>query len=153
MCGWNSICQILILSFWLMTPPFFLVKISQTLQKSIVFFPERGEEIKTSFWHMWIAQFSCSMAEVFTHYGVFFLILVIFRRKRGVKVRPKVLTLGPSLFHKYSHPSKHFLLEYYLWWEFRQYRTKFGDKGPKNLPKRFSLWMLNRYAKFWKFLT
>ena len=148
LCGWNSICQILILSLWLMTPPFFLVKISQILQKLIAFFPERGEEIKTSFWHMWIAQFSCTMAEVFPHYGVFFSILAIFRRKRGVQVGPKVLTLGPSSLHKYLHPSKNFLLQYYLWWEFRQYRTIFGEKGPKNLPKRSGLWMLNRYTKF-----
>ena len=32
----------------------------------------------------------------------------IFRRKRGVKVGPKTLTLGLSLFHKYWNPSKKF---------------------------------------------
>ena len=42
--------------YWLLTPPCFLVKISQILQKVIVFFPERGEEIKASLWHIWIAQ-------------------------------------------------------------------------------------------------
>ena len=42
--------------YWLLTPPCFLVKISQILQKVIVFFPEKGDEIKTSFWHIWIAQ-------------------------------------------------------------------------------------------------
>ena len=35
---------------------FFKVKVSQILQKVIVFFPEKGDEIKTSFWHIWIAQ-------------------------------------------------------------------------------------------------
>ena len=55
-CGWNSICQILILPLWLVTPPCFLVKLPQILQKVIVFFPEGGGEIKTLFWHIWIAQ-------------------------------------------------------------------------------------------------
>ena len=47
-----------------------------------------------------------SMAEVFPHYCLFFSILTIFRRKRGLKAGPKVLTLGPSVFHKNSNPSK-----------------------------------------------
>ena len=55
-CGWNSICQILILPPWLVTSLCFLVKISQILQKLTVFIPERGEEIKNLFWHNWIAQ-------------------------------------------------------------------------------------------------
>ena len=57
-CGWNSICQILILHLWLVTPACFLVtsKLPQILQKVIVFFPKRGGEIKTLFWHIWIAQ-------------------------------------------------------------------------------------------------
>ena len=42
-----------------------------------------------------------SMAEVFSHYCLFLSILAILRRKRWVKVGPKVVTLGPSLFHKY----------------------------------------------------
>ena len=49
-----------------------------------------------------------SMAEVFPHFCLFFLILTIFRRRRGVKVGPKVLILRPSLFHKYLNPSKNF---------------------------------------------
>ena len=48
------------------------------------------------------------MADVFQHYCLFFSILTTFRRKRGLKVGPKVLTLGPSLVHKYSNPSKNF---------------------------------------------
>ena len=49
-----------------------------------------------------------SMAEVFSRYCLFFSILTIFRRKRWVKLGPKVLTLGLSLFYKYSNPSENF---------------------------------------------
>ena len=45
------------------------------------------------------------MAEVFPHYYLFFFsILTTFKREsqRGLKVGTKVLTLGLSLFHKYS---------------------------------------------------
>ena len=45
------------------------------------------------------------MAETFPHYYLFFFsILTIFKREsqRGLKVGPKVLTLGLFLFHKYS---------------------------------------------------
>ena len=99
-CGWNSICQNLILPLWLVTPPCFMVKLPQILQKVIVFFPERGGEIKTSFWHIWIAQW----LKFFHTTTYFFSILTIFKREseRGLKAGPKVLTLGPSLFHKYS---------------------------------------------------
>ena len=55
----------------------------------IAFSPEREEEIKPWFWHIWIAQW-----------------LTFFRGKRGIKVGPKVLTLDASLFHKNSNPSK-----------------------------------------------
>ena len=102
-CGWNIICQILILPIWLVTPPCFLVKLSQILQKVIVFFPERREEIKISFWHIWIAQWL-----KFFRSTAYFFILTIIRRKRGVKLGRKVLTLSPFLFHKYSNPSKKF---------------------------------------------
>ena len=58
-----------------------------------------------------------------------------------VKVGPKVQTLGPSLFHENSNPSSFFkqccyLLEYYLWWEFRQYWTIFGEVRTQKLPKK-----------------
>ena len=68
------------------------------------FFPEKGKEIKTSFWHIWIAQwltFLCTTA-------YFFFILTIFRRKGGLKNGPEVLTLGQSLSYKYLNPSKNF---------------------------------------------
>ena len=48
------------------------------------------------------------MAEVFPHYSFLFPISAIFKGIRGVKVAPKVQTLGPSLFHKNSNPSKNF---------------------------------------------
>ena len=48
------------------------------------------------------------MADVFPQYCLFFSILTILRRKRGVKVGPKVLILRPSFFHKYSNSSKNF---------------------------------------------
>ena len=47
------------------------------------------------------------MAEVFPHYRSFFSILANLK-KRGVKFEPKVLILGPSLFHKYSNTLKRF---------------------------------------------
>ena len=87
-----------------MTPPCFLVKLSQILQKVIVFFPERGEEIKSSFWRILIAQW----LKFFRSTAYFVSILTIFRRKRGVKVGPKVLTLARPFFHKYSTLSKNF---------------------------------------------
>ena len=113
-----------------LTPPCFLVKLFQLLRKVIVFFPERRGEIKTSFWHVRIAQwlkFFCTATYFFR-----------FWPSSG----PKLLTLGPSLFHKYANPSKIFkqcfcfcLLEYYLWWEFRQYWSILGEQGPKTSKK------------------
>ena len=55
-CGWNSICQISLLTLWLVNRPCFLEKIAQILHKGIVFFPEKGQEIKPWFWHICIAQ-------------------------------------------------------------------------------------------------
>ena len=46
------------------------------------------------------------MAGVFPPYCLFFSISTIFRRKWGVKVGPKVLTLSPSFLHKNLNPSK-----------------------------------------------
>ena len=73
------------------------------MQKVIVFFPERGEEIKTSFWHIWITlwlKFFPTTAHFF-YFGHL-------QRKRGVKVGPKVVTLDLCLFYEYSNPSKTF---------------------------------------------
>ena len=92
-CGWNSICQILILPLWLAILLCFPVNLSQILQKVIVVFPGKGRWDKDFI----LTHLDGSMAEMFPHYCLFFSILIIFRRKRGVKVGAKVLTLGPSL--------------------------------------------------------
>ena len=100
-CEWNSICQILILPLWLVTPPCFLIKLPQILQKVIVFFLERERWNKDFI----LTYLDSSIAEVFPHYYLFFFDFVHLQEgksKRGLKVGPKVLTLGPSLFHKYS---------------------------------------------------
>ena len=81
------------------------------------------------------------MLEVFIYCCLSFPILAIFSWKRVVKVGPKVQTLGPSLFHECLNPSSFFnqwfcLLEYYLWWEFRQYWTIFGRANAQKPPKK-----------------
>ena len=55
-CKLTKFCQILILTLLVLTPPYFLAKIVQILQKVIVFFLERGKEIEPWFWHIWTAQ-------------------------------------------------------------------------------------------------
>ena len=77
-------------------------KIIPNIAKSNRIFPGKGRGDKEFIWHIWITQW------VKTPYCLFFSILAIFRRKIGVKVSPKVLTLGPSLFHKYLNPSENF---------------------------------------------
>ena len=119
----------------------------------MVFFPEKGEEIKTSFWHIWIAQWLKFFRTA--AYFFFFSILAIFRRKREVKVRPKVLTLGPSLFHKYSNPSKKFsvfLLKNYPWWEFRQCWTISGRVRVQKPLKKSHLVDAESVCKILKFI-
>ena len=100
-CGWNSICQILILPLWLVTPSCFLVKTSQILQKVIIFFPEKKERLHSDI-------FGQLSGWRFLALLLISSILAVFRWKRGVKFGPKVLTLGSSLFHKYLNPSKNF---------------------------------------------
>ena len=95
-CGWNSICQISLLTLWLVNRPCFLEKIAQILHKGIVFFPEKGQEIKPWFWHICIAQW----LKVFCTTAYFFRFWPSSGGKRGIKVGPKVLTLSLSLFHK-----------------------------------------------------
>ena len=89
----KSICQILILPPLTCDPALFPGKNIANISKNNRIFPERGEEIKTSFWHIWIAQW----LKFFRTTAYFFR---FWPSKRGVKVEPKVLTLGPSLFHK-----------------------------------------------------
>ena len=81
-------------------PALFPSKNIQNIAKNNRIFPKREKREKD-----FILTYSdISMAEVLQHY----CLLAIFRRKRGVKVGPKVLTLSPSLFHIYSSPSKIF---------------------------------------------
>ena len=80
-----------------------LAKIVQILQKVIECFPERGEGKG-----LILTYLNRPLAKVFPYYWSFFSILVIFRRKLGVKVGPEVLTSGPFLFHKIWNPSNIF---------------------------------------------
>ena len=98
LCGKNSVCQILILFLWLVTPPCFQVKVSQILQKVIVFFLEKEDEIKASFWHIWIVQW----LKFFRTTAYFFRFLPSSggKEEKRCPFGPKVLTLGPLLFHK-----------------------------------------------------
>ena len=68
-------------------------------------------------------------------------------------VGPKVLTLGLSLFHKYSNPSKIFRTVFLFARVLSAILGHIGGVRPKNLSKRAISWMLNGCAKFWKFLT
>ena len=67
------------------------------IAKSNRIFPGKGRGDKDFI----LTYLDSSTAESFPHYRLFFSILAIFRRKRGVKTGLKVLTLGPSLFYKY----------------------------------------------------
>ena len=104
LCWWNRFCQTSILALWLVTPPCFLAKIAQILQKVIVFLPERGEELKPWFWHIWIAQ----RLKLFHTNAYCFRFQLSSVGKQGANVGPKILSFGPSLFHKNSNPSKMF---------------------------------------------
>ena len=99
------------------------------------------------------------MPEAFPLYCLSFLISVIFRGERVVKVGPKVQTLVPSLFQEYSNPSTFFqtiflfarvlplvrisAILYHIW----------GSKGPKASQKRpfHECWIGTQ--NFWKLLT
>ena len=131
-----QIYKILILTLWFVTPPCFLAKIAEMLQKVIVFLRKgRGDRA------LILTDLNSPMVEVFPCYCLSFSISTIFRGKRVVKVRPKVQILGPSLFHENSNPSNFFkncfyLLEYYLWWEFGQYWTIFVGVRNQRAPKK-----------------
>ena len=115
----------MILTLWFVSLPCFLGKIAQILQKVIVFFLERGYEVEPWFWHVWIAQwlkFLPTRAYLFR-----------FRSSGGngwSKLDQKVQTLRRLFFMKTWILQVFFkqcfcLLEYYLWWEFRQHWTIF----------------------------
>ena len=76
-------------------PTIFPVKMTPNIAKGFRIFHGKGRGDKDSFWHIWIVQWE-----------KFFR--TIFRSKRGLKAGPKVLTLDPSVFHKYLNPSKNF---------------------------------------------
>ena len=131
----TKFCQILILSLWFLTLPYFLATIAQILQKVIVFFPGkvRGDRA------LILTCLNSPIANVFPHYCLYFFISTIFRGKRMVKVWPKVQTLGTSLFHEFFNffsNNVFSLLECYLWWECRQYCTIFGGVRTQKPPKK-----------------
>ena len=103
-CEWNSIYQILILPPLNCYPALFPGKNIPNIAKSAHIFPGKGRGDKDFI----LTYLDSSMAEVFPHYCLIFPILAIFRTKREVNVGPKVLTLGESLFHKYSNLLKNF---------------------------------------------
>ena len=79
-------------------PTLFPGKNSPNIAKSNRVSPGKGRGDRT-----WILTYlDSSRAEVLPHICLSFSILVIFRWKPVVQVRPKVQTLGPSLFHKNS---------------------------------------------------
>ena len=92
----KNICQILIQPLLTFDPALFPGKNIPNIAKSNRIFPGKGRWDKDFI----LTYLDSPMAEVFPHYCLFFSILAIFRRKRGVIVAPKVLTLGPFLFHK-----------------------------------------------------
>ena len=75
---------------------------AQKVQKVILFFIGRGEEIRPCRWHIWIPWW-LNLIWLLTY---FFRFLVIFRGKNGVNVRPNVQTLGVSRFCKNLNFSK-----------------------------------------------
>ena len=86
---------------------------------------------------------------------IFFTISAIFRGKRGVKVGPKVQTLGWPLFYKVLNPSKMFQIFLFarVLLPLVRILTKsdhiWGSKGLKTSQKAISR-MLCRYTKLWK---
>ena len=123
-CGWKSICQIFIQPLWLVTPAFFLVKIFQILQKVIAFFPERGEEIKISFWHIWIAQWLKFIRTI----AYFFYFGQLSGGKKG-QSWSKSAKFGSVPFHKYSNLSKKFC----SYWNFGNVGSYLGSNYQKGL--------------------
>ena len=133
----SKFCQILILTLWFVTLPCFLAKIAQILQRVIVFFLERGEQIELWFRHIWIVQwlqFFPTTAYLFRFWpssggnGCSKL-----DQKWKLCVRPFFMkTQILQMFFKKTFC----LLEYYLWWELWQYWTIFGGVRAQKPPKK-----------------
>ena len=98
--GWNMICQILNLTLWYVIPSCFLLKTYQIVQKVIVLFREKGEQIECWFGHLGIAQW----LKFFRTTGYFNFGYLQGETGRG--------TLGSSLLHKNSNPSDIFFFCY-----------------------------------------
>ena len=120
------------------------------MKKVIVIFQGRGEEIKLSFWHIWIVQ----RLKFFCY--AYFLTSAIFRGKQGVKVRPKMPSFGSFLFNKNSNPSKK-TSNFFFARVLPLVRISaildfiWGSKDPNTSQKEH--WMLNRYAKLLNLTT
>ena len=145
----KNICQILIQPLLTFDPALFPGKNIPNIAKSNRIFPGKGRGDKG----FTMTYLDSSVAEVFPNYLLFFSILAIFRRKRGVKAELNVLKLGPVLFHKYSNPSKIFQTVLLFAGVLSAVLDHIGAVRAQNLPKRAISWMLSRYAKLWKFLT
>ena len=108
-------------------------------------------EVKPWFRHNWIAN-DWSFSAL-----LFFSISTIFRGEPGIKIGPKVLTLGLFLFHKNSNPLKNFQTMFLFARVLPLVRIStmldhIWELGSKNFPKRAISCLLNWYAKFWKFI-
>ena len=157
-CWLNRLFEILIPTLWLLIFAGFLVKNSQNRAKSNHIFPGKGRGNGA----LIFKYLDSPMAKVFCKCKCiyFFSISAIFREKRGVKVGPKVQTLGTFRFHKNLPFSKILklkitfsLVECYLWWKFYQSRTMFTEFRAEIAPPERAMLMLNQYEKNWKFIT
>ena len=83
-------------------PALFPGKNSTNIAKSNHIFPGKKRGNKTFI----LTYLYSPTADVFPRQSLSFSNSAIFREKRGVKVGPKTLTFGLSLFHKNSNPSK-----------------------------------------------
>ena len=100
-------------------------------------FPGKERRDRALIWHIWIAQW----LKFFPTTVYLFSVLAIFREKRVVKVGLKVKTLIRLFFVKARILQTFFkqcfcLLEYYFWWEFRQYWTISGAVRAQNSPNK-----------------
>ena len=123
-------------------PALFLCKNIQNIAKSNGIFPGKGRRDKDFI----LTYLDSSVA------------LKFFRITRGVEVRPKVLTLGPSLFHNYSNRSKNFLTAFLFARVLPLARISAildhtGRARTQKLPNRIISWMLNRFAKMFNLTT
>ena len=102
-CGWNRICQILILLLRPVAALSFLRKIAQIVQKVIVFFQERREEIEPWFWHISITQwlkFSRTITSFFRFWSS--------SKEMGGQSWTKSVNFGSAAFPQNSNHSKNF---------------------------------------------